>query len=119
MIKQKLQQIDQFFEENPIYRELFWVWVRWILLVGGCLLLTIIGGLLFETVDARAIAENLQATTPILSLFPTFVLVPFIFIFDPAVARYMIVSLCAVVGVVIAGGLFIRDVYELESLKQA
>ena len=119
MIKQKLQQIDQFFDENPIYRELFWVWVRWIILIGGCLLLAIIGGLFFETVDGQAIADNLRATTPILSLFPNFVLVPFIFIFDPAVARYMIVPLCAVIGVVIAGGFFVRDVYELESLKQA
>ncbi len=119
MIKKKLQQIDQFFEENPIYRELFWVWVRWILLIGACLLFAIIGGLLFETVDEVAIADNLRATVPVLSLFPTFVLVPFVFIFDPAVARYMIVPLCAVVSVVIAGGFFIRDVYELDSLKQA
>ena len=119
MIKQKLQQIDQFFEENPIYRELFWVCVRWILLIGGLLLIAIIGGLLFETVDAQAIAENLQASEPVYRLFPTIVLEPFIFLFDPAVLRYMIGSLCAVVGVVIAGGLFIRDVYELESLIQA
>ena len=119
MIKQKLQQIDRFFEENPIYRELFWVWVRWILLIGGCLLLAIMGGLFFETGDAQAVAENLRANVPALSLFPTFILVPFIFIFDPSVARYMIAPFCAVVGVVIAGGLFIRDVYELESLKQA
>jgi hypothetical protein len=119
MIKSKIQQIDQFFQENPIYRELFWVWVRWIILIGGCLLLAIIGGLVFETVDEQTIADNLRATVPILSLFPTFVLVPFIFIFNSAVARYMIVPLCAVISVVIAGGFFIRDVYELDSLKQA
>ncbi|MDR3575557.1 MAG: hypothetical protein P4L50_16990 [Anaerolineaceae bacterium] len=119
MIKKKLQQIDQFFEENPIYRELFWVWVRWIILIGGCLLLAIIGGFLFEPADEAAVADNLRATVPILSLFPNFVLVPFIFIFNPAVLRYMIVPLCAVAGVVIAGGFFIRDVYELDSLKQA
>src|SRR5271157_1524515 len=119
MITKKMQQIDQFFEENPIYRELFWVTVRWIILIGGCLVLAIIGGLLFETIDTRAIAEHLRATVPVLSVFPTFVLVPFIFIFDPDITRYMLAPLYAVITVVIAGGFFIRDVYELESLKQA
>ena len=119
MITKKIRQVDQFFEENPIYRELFWVTVRWIILIGGCLVLAIMGGLLFETINSRGIAEHLRATVPVLSVFPTFVLVPFIFIFDPDITRYMIVPLCAVITVVIAGGFFIRDVYELESLKQA
>jgi hypothetical protein len=115
--RNQYQQIKQLLQDNAIYNELFWIILRWIILFIGLILIAALGGVLFETIDTNNVAENLRATVPLFSVFPMFILRPLVFVFDSSVFRYMIPAITALVGVLIAGAAFVKDVYELDSLR--
>ncbi len=76
-------------------------------------LFSVLGGTLFENVDANGIALNLKMTNFFFRPVPMWLLSRAIFILHPLNARYMLMPLAASLAVIIGGGYYVADIYHL------
>ena len=81
--------------------------------VGILFLFSLLGGYLFENVNASAIALLAKTTNPLLKPVPMWLLKVVIYILHPQNARYMVMPLAAMLLILIGSAYFVSDVYHL------
>ena len=91
---------------------------RFLLVIILIFLFPRLGGGLYETVDVTHLAISLHGANPILHLVPISWFEFFLYTFHPLNFRYVIAPITALVVVMIAGTLFVQDIYELKTFKQ-
>lgn len=92
---------------------------RWLLLITIIIAFSFIGGGNFEDVDAATIAATMKAENPFFRQIPLSFLTMMVYIFHPVNARYMLPPIAAFAFVMIAGALYVQDLYALPSFRNS
>jgi hypothetical protein len=111
-------RIDSDISQNPANTQSIFGLLRVILFIGILIMFSLLGGYLFENVDATALARNLKDTNFFFRRFPLWLLKFGAFILHPNNLRYMILPLAAMLSVFIGGGYFVSDVYLLKNARK-
>jgi len=104
---------------SPGYSHQLQAIARWLLLISIIISFSFIGGGRYEDLDAGAIAATMKAENPFFRGVPLSLLTMMVYIFHPVNARYMLPPIAAFAFVMIAGALYVQDLYALPSFGSA
>jgi len=112
-MKQVRERLDSNISRNPAMTQNLVGFLRLILFLSILFLFSLLGGYLFENVNAAAIALLAKTTNPLLKPVPMWLLKVVIYILHPQNARYMVMPLAAMLLILIGSAYFVSDVYHL------
>lgn len=115
--EERRARIERNISSNPAMVQTLFGLLRLLLAFSILVSFSLIGGYMFEQVDAVAIAQRIHDTNPLLHPMPMWMLRSIIYVFHPDNARYMLLPLAATLTIVIGAAYFVSDVYHLSSPK--
>jgi hypothetical protein len=91
--------------------------LRLVLAVSALVVFEMIGGHLFESVEAQAIAQRVRETNFFFRNVNIDILTPIVWVINPHNLRYTIPPLAAIVFILVSAGTFVQDIYNLPGRK--
>lgn len=105
--------------QNQAYKDAALGFGRLLLALVSLYLFMLVGILLFEQADLFAIARQMQRESFMAGLLPTWLLALWAPFSDGRFTRYLLAPLGGLSFVLLAAGLYVQDIYALQSFRQA